>query len=413
MRLRRPASVVVTTVVVAATMTVLAAQASRAQTREGPDAGPPAAPIVAQAAGSNYVVRASSEVAGYGDTDHVFVFTPSITGSVAKPTDGWSVSASYLADVISAASVDIVSTASRRWQEVRQAGTLGGSYQFRSLAISGTGAFSVEPDYVSWAAGILATEELLSDNLTLLVGYQHGHDVAGRTGTPFSVFSHPINLDDFNAGASLVLDRATIGTVLVDADFVNGDTSKPYRYIPLFAPGTVVRPGASIDSVNALRLSERVLEQVPLKRNRYALTLRVAHRFQRSTIRVEERIYDDTWGLRASSTDARFIDDVSRRIELGAHARVHEQTAVNFWQLAYVLNPGFSFPAYRTGNRELGPLVNLTGGGTIRVGVGPQREPTKWTLGFDLNVTYSRYLDDLYITYRISTLAALSVATEL
>jgi Protein of unknown function (DUF3570) len=375
------------------------------------------APAPAAATGSDYVVRASSEVGAYADSDHVFVLTPSIAASVAKPTAGVRVDASYLVDVISAASVDIVSTASRRWEEVRQAGTLAATYQPGSLGVSGQGAVSVEPDYVSWAGGIVLTQDLLSKNVTLLVGYQHGRDVAGRTGTPFSVYSHAIDLDGVKAGASVVLDRATIGTAMVDADFVNGDTSKPYRYIPLFAPGVQVSPGASIDTVNALRLSARVLEQVPRTRSRYALTMRVAHRFRASTLRLEERLYDDTWGLKASSTDARFLADVSRRVELGPHARVHGQTAVDFWQLAYVLRAGpqtgLDFPAYRTGDRELGPLVNLTAGGTLRVGVGPDRAPTRWTLGFDLGATYSRYLDDLYLTGRLSTLGALSLEGEL
>ena len=362
---------------------------------------------------SEYTVRASSEAAAYADSDHVFVLTPSIAGSIARPTAGWSVGASYLVDVISAASVDIVSTASRRWEEVRQAGSLGASWQKGSFAISATGVASFEPDYVSWAGGVTLSQDLLSKNLTLLAGYQHGRDVAGRTGTPFSVYSHDIDLDGLRGGASFVVDPATIATALVEAELVDGDTSKPYRYIPLFAPGTRVPVGASIDAVNALRLSARVLEQVPLRRDRYALTMRVAHRFRSSTLRLEERLYDDTWGLKASTTDARIVVDVSRGTELGPHVRIHDQTSVNFWQLAYVLRPGFDFPAYRTGDRELGPLLNLTLGGTLRVGVGPSADPMQWTLGLDLGATYSRYFDDLYVTERLSTLGALSVAGEL
>ncbi|HEY4015884.1 MAG TPA: DUF3570 domain-containing protein [Polyangiaceae bacterium] len=372
-----------------------------------------ATPAEASPRGSDYTIGVSSEAAAYADSDHVFVVTPSIAGSVAKPAAGFRVDASYLVDVISAASVDIVSTASRRWEEVRQAGSVGASWQRGSFGVSATGVASFEPDYVSWAGGFSLSQDLLSKNLTLLAGYQHGHDVAGRTGTPFSVFSHDIDLDGVKAGASFVLDAATIATVLMEAEFVDGDTSKPYRYIPLFAPGTRVPAGASIDTVNAVRLSARVLEQVPLTRDRYALTMRVAHRFHESTLRLEERLYDDTWGLKASTTDARLLVDVSRRTEFGPHVRVHDQTSVNFWQLAYVLRPGFDFPAYRTGDRELGPLLNLTFGGTLRVGVGPDADPMQWTLGFDLGATYSRYFDDLYVTERLSTLGALSVAGEL
>jgi hypothetical protein len=379
-----------------------------------PVAAPSAIPSSAEPqVGSDYVVHVASEAAEYGDTDHVFVFTPSITGSVANPVAGWSVDGSYLVDVISAASVDIVSTASRRWTEVRQAGAFEANYQPRSFGVTGSGAVSVEPDYVSWAAGLAVTQDLRFKNLTLYAGYDHEHDVAGRTGTPFSVYSHASDVDHAKVGLTVVVDRSTIATAFVDAEFVNGDTSKPYRYIPLFAPGTRVARGASIDTVNALRLPERPIEQLPLTRNRYALTLRVARRFRSSTLRVDQRFYDDTWGLEASSTDARYLVDVSRRLELGPHARVHGQSAVDFWQLAYVLRPGFDVPVYRTGNRELGPLVNVTAGGSVRLGVGPGRAPSQWTLELDLGATYSWYLDDLYIRDRISTLGGLSIEGEL
>jgi hypothetical protein len=362
---------------------------------------------------SDYDVHAASETAQYVDTDHVFVTTPSITASVAKPTAGLTLNASYLVDVVSAASVDIVSTASRRWEEVRQAGTLQAEYRPGTLGISASGAVSDEPDYISEAGGLVLTQDLLEKNLTLLAGYNYAHDVAGRTGTPFSVFSHSIHTNGAKAGLTFVLDRATTASALFDAVFVSGDTSKPYRYVPLFAPGTQVPIGATIDMVNALRLSERVLEQVPLTRNRYALTANLAHRFRTSTIRLEERLYDDTWSLLAQTLDARWLADVGSRVELGPHLRVHAQTSVNFWQRAYGLRPGFDYPAYRTGDRELGPLVNLTGGGTLRVGIGPQVDPTKWTLGLNIDATYSRYLDDLYLTDRVAVLSALSIAGEL
>src|ERR1700728_2024398 len=95
---------------------------------------------------SDYVVQASLETAQYADTDHVFVTTPSLTGRVAKPTAGFSVNGSYLVDVVSAASVDIVSTASRRWQETRQAGTLQAEYKPSTFGVAVSGAVSDEPD---------------------------------------------------------------------------------------------------------------------------------------------------------------------------------------------------------------------------------------------------------------------------
>ena len=53
----------------------------------------------AQPAPREIDVRASSELGTYADTNHVFVFTPTIAGTVAKPTAGWSLGGRYLVDV--------------------------------------------------------------------------------------------------------------------------------------------------------------------------------------------------------------------------------------------------------------------------------------------------------------------------
>ncbi len=82
-----------------------------------------------RADGVKFVERASTEVAAYADTDHVAVFTPSISGHIENPTAGWSLDGSYLVDAISAASVDVISTASGRWTEVRQAGDARFAYR--------------------------------------------------------------------------------------------------------------------------------------------------------------------------------------------------------------------------------------------------------------------------------------------
>jgi hypothetical protein len=351
-------------------------------------------------------------MSGYADTDHVFVLTPSIGATASSPTAGWTIGGHYLVDVVSAASVDIVSTASRRWEEVRQAGSLDGAYQLGTVGIGGSASVSVEPDYTSLTFGLVFTKDLANKNLTLLGAYEHGHDISGRSDTPFSVFAHVIDHDTLKAGLTLVLDPATLATAVVEAGFERGDTSKPYRYIAMFAPGTDVSRGMSIDAVNAARLPERVLEQLPTSRNRGAVTGRLAHRFEASTLRLEERLYADSWALFASTTDARYLVDTSRRFEIGPHLRLHAQKAVNFWSRAYTVNPGFDFPALRTGDRELGPLVNVTAGGSARLGFGPIYDAMKWALGVDLNATYTTYLDDLYLTYRLSTVGGLSLEGE-
>jgi hypothetical protein len=192
-----------------------------------------------------------------------------------------------------------------------------------------------------------------------------------------------------------------------------GDTSKPYRYVPMFAAGVDVPRGASVGLVNQLRLPARLLEQLPTQRGRYAMAGHLAHRFQGSTLRLEERLYTDSWGLHASSTDARLIVDLGERVDLGPHVRFHAQSPVVFWQRAYVANAAtFDYPALRTGDRELGPLWNLTGGASLRVAVGAEAHPRAWVLGLDANLTETRYLDDIFISSRLSAVSALSLEAE-
>jgi len=361
---------------------------------------------------SNLTETVSSDVAEYADTDHVFVFTPSIAGTVANPTAGWSVSGDYLVDVVSAASVDIVSTASRRWEEVRNEGSLSGTYKPGTFGASVNAGVSSEPDYLALNAGGSITQDLRDKTFTWLLGYNYGHDVAGITNTPFSVFSHEIDRHAFKAGATIVINKTTIASFVGDVVVESGDQSKPYRYIPLFAPGVYVPVGASPDLVNDLRVSERPREQLPLSRDRYAFSVRFAHRLKNSTLRLDERFYTDSWGLKATSTDARYLFDFGR-VELGPHLRVHAQTPVDFWQRAYVMGPGFTYPALRTGDRELGPLVNLTVGGSVQVALGPAGRRRAWVAGVDVNATLTQYLDDLYITQRISVVSGLSLQAEL
>ena len=72
--------------------------------------------------------------------------------------------------------------------------------------------------------------------------YDHAHDISGRARTPFSVFSHTIDHNGFKGGATFVLDKATLFSAVTDVILESGDTSKPYRYIPMFAPGTSPNP---------------------------------------------------------------------------------------------------------------------------------------------------------------------------
>jgi hypothetical protein len=365
-------------------------------------------------AGSDFNVRIGFELSGYHDSDNVDVVTPALVATVTSPTSGWTVGGGFLVDVVTAASADILATASPRWTEVRYVPSLNGSYKITDFTFGLRGNMSVEPDYLATSVGGSVSVDLVDKRVTPTLAYEFGYDTSGRAGTSFDTFGNVITRHGLDAAVVVVVDKATFAGLSFTAVFEDGDNSKPYRYVPMFAPEDVdrVQPGFAIEGVNAVRQPERVLEQLPVTRQRYALAGRIAHRFSESTFRAEERLYTDSWGLYASTTDARYIIDFGDSFRLWPHARVHIQTAADFWKLAYASErtaEGLQIPALRTGDRELGPLYSLTGGGGARYDFG---EDKSYALQLTADVVYSQFLDHLFVLQRLAYFGALGLEVE-
>lgn len=359
-------------------------------------------------------VSASAELAGYTDSMHVQVASPSIGGTISDEDAGWSVGGRYLVDVVSAASVDIVATASPRWNEVRHVGSIEASYKRGAASASVSGGISEEPDYRALYGSAVFILDLLEKNLTPFLSARYGHDDVGRRGMPRDRWEL-LQKGGLAAGATFVISRAVIASVQVDADFERGYLAKPYRYIPLFAPGIAqdLPAGALPAQVNALRLDERPIDSVPRSRDRYALTGKIAGRVGRTTLRLDERLYTDSWGLWASTTDARVMVDLRERLTLWPRLRFHTQSGVSFWQRAYeaVAESDGSLvpPRFRTGDRELSRLDTFTGGLGVKLRVsGSTHDPVY--LSYQLDAAYTRFADALYVTRRWSVFSALGVS---
>jgi hypothetical protein len=355
-------------------------------------------------------IKVGGEFSYYKDTDAVNVATPGVTASIEHPAGGWGVGASFLVDVVTAASVDIVSTASPSWTELRYVPSLRGHKKVGDVDLSAKAGLSVEPDYLALSGGVGLAVDLASKMVTPSLGYDFGYEISGRTGTPFSVFSHKIQVHAVTLGSTFILDKATFIVPTVTGVLMLGDTSKPYRFLPLFEPDDTIGAGETVRSVNLRRLPLRVDEQVPDERKRLAFALLFAHRFTSATIRLEERLYIDDWGLKASTTDMVLPIDFASWFRLGPHLRFHAQTGVDFWELAYRAErttSGFKIPQLRTGDRELGPIMAGTGGLITRLGLGDD-----WGLTLTGDAIYTRFLDHLYVRGRLGVFAAASLETK-
>jgi hypothetical protein len=281
--------------------------------------------------------------------------------------------------------------------------------------------YSNEPDYISLGGGVAVTADLNDKLTTPRLAFSRSHDKIGRGP---SNFISTLDTTEVEAGVSLVLNSTSLLVLTATGQFERGDQSKPYRYVPMFDGATVapfVPVGATPALVNQVRLNVRPTEQLPVARDRWAVGARFNHRFSAATMRIDQRIYYDTWGLKATTTDARYVMDISRHLRLWPHGRLNAQTGASFYALAYsaaVTPPGapggydVAVPLYRTTDRELSPLVTLTGGGGARIAIGSPEAKTQFGLNFSGDVMYTRYFNALYITFRTAVYGAVGIDAE-
>jgi hypothetical protein len=359
---------------------------------------------------NDLAIGLTAEASGYQDTDATSVITPGLRVDVEGVTAGWGVGAGMLVDVVTAASADIVATASPRWLDVRYVPALDGRFKIDDHTFRIGGGASVESDYYAGSGSIGWSSDFEDKMITPSLSYGFGYDVATRRGTPTSVYALELQRHSLAAGVSLILDRATVLTPGLSAVLELGDQEKPYRYLPTFAPGTEIANGASREEVDRARTSVRLAENTPNVRQRYALSAMLAHRFGAGTVRVEERLYADSWALLATTTDFLLPIDVTGWLRLWPHARVHAQKGVSFWSRAYEveLKPSGEVvaPQLRAGDRELGPMFAGTLGGGARFG------SRAFGVALSADAIYTHFFEQLYIADRLAGFAAVTVEVE-
>lgn len=371
----------------------------------------------------NLVFRIGIDTSAYTDTNYVNVFSPGINFSVTSPTSGWNAGGHYILDVVSAASPDIISTASPPFYESRHAGGISGGYKPGLYGVQATSNVSREPDYLSLSAGIAGTAELNDKLITPRIAYSFSYDTVSRgPGNPLhdvTPYKGIFKNHEFDLGVTFVLSPTSIILVGMSMQFERGDQSKPYRYVPMFDPDNVapfIPVGATVDLVNRTRLPVRPTEQLPNERDRFAVGARYNKRIGNGTFRIDERLYYDTWGTKASTTDSRYMVDLSKHLRVWPHMRLNLQSAASsFYQLAYSAvrdQQGILVPLFRTGDRELAPMVTVTAGGGTRIGLGAPEGEVQYGITIVGDVMYSRFFNSLFVTTRTGVYGTVAFDVE-
>lgn len=295
----------------------------------------------------------------YQDTSRTTIATTVVNARVS-PNDRLTVSGHYLVDIITSASVDVISSATTKAQcsiavptttptcqqapfhDTRHEGEVGVAYADGTHTASLGYVYSVENDWRSHSFSGGYSNDYLSHRLTLGLGGSFTTNAVGR--------SHDENFHRSQKQASLSFDVGIVGSKrdLITLDYsivyVTGFQASPYRNA-FFLDATV--PGQLIGTP----------EVVPSERFRHAVAVRWNHHlFHDVALKSHLRGYTDSWGVLSGTAGTEYVVGI-REIELGVFARGYAQTAARFYQDTYAHRQ-----LYMTSDRKLSPMIDAFGG---------------------------------------------------
>ncbi len=369
----------------------------------------PALLLVPRPATADPDVTVAGDTLFYSDDDNVIVLTPQVAGRMTLDTEGTEVGAHAIIDVISAASVDVVSQATDRFEETRVELGAHGAYALGRWLPSLALRYSAEEDYLSFGGRIGAALRAGGDT-TMEATYDLSLDTIGRSETSFSDWSEKLQVHTLEAGVTQNLGPRTVVRLVGTVAVQDGYLAKPYRYVPVFDMAGLERAAADgvtldLDSFDDYRLSIRPPENVPDRRVRLALFGRALRWLGRAGAgRADYRLYGDGWGMTAHTVELDWQVPIAAGITAELRERFHVQSSVDFWRKLYVVDDPDTLPRYRTLDRELSSYLasTTTAGATWR-------HDDALSVYGDFGVMVTRFNDFLLLDRRLALIAQLGV----
>jgi hypothetical protein len=229
--------------------------------------------------------------------------------------DGYDVSAHYLLDAITSASVAAGAPGDTIFTELRNEVGLAVGKNFARTRLTASYRYSAESDY--WSHGILlsAAQGFWGDSATLGLFAGRSFDaVSARNRTPDCLQAGQTScpLDVYTGGVSYtqILSPTLLAQLSYEVSYLDGFQASLYRSVPQLG-----------------------YEKVPSQRTRQAITPRIAYYIPRTRtgLQLHYRYYRDDWSIRAHMIEARIYQALTRDLEIRLSYRQYLQNAAYFW----------------------------------------------------------------------------------
>lgn len=226
----------------------------------------------------------------------------------------------YYVDSVSAASVDVLATASP-YTEERDEYSVGVDYLHEDSIMSLGYTNSSENDYEANTVYFSVSQEFFGGMSTVTMGYANGWDEVGRVGN--DSFSEEADRRNYQLGLSQVLTRNSLLGIDLEVVSDEGFLQNPYRqnrYVDPNDPTSFLyQPERYPETRTSTSIATRALYYLPY----------------RASIRGEYRYFTDSWGIDAHTVELAYVHGLNERWTLEGSVRYYTQSAADFYSDLY------------------------------------------------------------------------------
>jgi hypothetical protein len=252
-----------------------------------------------------------------------------------------SLSANYYVDMISSASIDVITTASP-YKEERTQYSFSGDYLRGNTTISAGITDSTESDFDSRTYNLSLSQDMFGQLTTLTLSYAYGDDTVGRSDD--DSFIRDNTRQHYGIGLTQILTRNMIAALNFEVITDEGFLNNPYRSVRYLDPNNSV--GFSFEP-----------ELYPGTRTTNAIGIRAKYYLPyRAAIEAQYRFFSDTWDI-VSHTASIAYTHPWRDYVFIAKYRYHDQTGAHFFKDIFSRSEATNF---RGRDKELSPLQSST-----------------------------------------------------
>lgn len=252
-----------------------------------------------------------------------------------------SVVGNYYVDMVTSASIDVVTTASP-YTEERKQWSLGMDYLRGNTTLTAGFTSSVESDFDASTWNLSISQDMFGDMTTLTLSYGLGDDVVGRSDD--ETFSRDNTRQHYGVGLTQILTRNLITSLNFETITDEGFLNNPYRSVRYADSSS----GTGYSFEPELYPATRTSNAVGL-RARYFLPYRAA-------LQGEYRYFTDTWDITSHTASVTYVHPMDPWT-FQVKYRWHDQTGAAFYNDLF---PRAEATNFRARDKELSPMTSQT-----------------------------------------------------